>query len=70
MIQRHLHWLIPKLLLDSNGMMRSVNVFRPSNTLEVREEEGSSMGQASPEQGEAAKKNSNHSRIATCVDPP
>lgn len=70
MIQRHLHWLIPKLLLDSNGIMRSVNFFRPSNTLEVREQESSSEGQASSEQGEAAKKNSNHSRILTCVDPP
>ena len=51
-------------------MMRSVNFFRPSNTLEVREQGSSSEGLASSEQGEAAKKNSNHSQILTCVDPP
>ena len=34
----------------------------------VREQESSSEGQASSEL--AAKKNSNHSRFLTCVDPP
>ena len=69
MIQCRLHWLIPKLRLALNGMTRYVNFSWPSNTLEVREQESSSEGQASSEQGEAEKKNSNRSRILTCVGP-
>ena len=60
----------PKTVLALNGMTRYVNFSRPSNTLEVREQESSSEGQASSEQGEAEKKNSNRSRILTCVAPP